>query len=84
MKVYRGVEVQLHSLLTSALGGREWSPSFPSSLTPGEEPRYPFYTRLGGPRAGLYVLEKISFHLHFRNKSGVTCTNSLSVAEWKP
>ena len=65
MKVYRGVEVQLHSFLTSTLGGREWSPSLPINLTPVEAPRYTFYTRLGGPTAGLYVLEKIQVSFAF-------------------
>jgi hypothetical protein len=33
MKTYRGVEVQLHALLTSALHGRDWSASRPGSFT---------------------------------------------------
>jgi hypothetical protein len=34
-KTYWGVEVQLHSFLTSALDGREWSASCASRFTPG-------------------------------------------------
>jgi len=33
MKMYRGVEVQLHTFLTD---GGEWSASHPGSLTPSE------------------------------------------------
>jgi hypothetical protein len=35
MKTYEGVEVQLHALLTSTLGGVEWSSSRPARFTPG-------------------------------------------------
>jgi hypothetical protein len=35
MKVYGGVDVYVHILLTSALAGGEWSASRPGSLTPG-------------------------------------------------
>jgi len=34
MKTYRGVEVQLHAFLTSALDGGEWSVSRPGRFTP--------------------------------------------------
>jgi hypothetical protein len=36
MKTYEGVDVYLHSFLTSALGGGEWSASRPGRFTPGE------------------------------------------------
>jgi hypothetical protein len=36
MKTYWGVEVQLHSFLTSALDGGEWSPSRLGRFTPRE------------------------------------------------
>jgi len=35
-----GVEVHLHSFLTSALDGSEWSSSGPGSFTAGKEPQY--------------------------------------------
>jgi hypothetical protein len=35
MKRYSGVEVQLHSFLTSALEGVEWSVSLPGRFPPG-------------------------------------------------
>jgi hypothetical protein len=35
MKVYGGVEVQLHAFLISALDGDEWSASHPIRFTPG-------------------------------------------------
>jgi len=34
MKAYRGVEVQLHSFLTMALDGSQWSVSLPGSFSP--------------------------------------------------
>jgi len=37
MKMYGGVEVQLHTFLASALGGGEWSASCPSHFTSGKE-----------------------------------------------
>ena len=49
------VEVKLHSFMTAALEGGEWSAARPGlTLTPGAT-RYPLYRRLGGPqgRSGL-------------------------------
>jgi hypothetical protein len=37
MKTHEVVEVQVHTFLTLALDGDEWSPSRPSLYTPGEE-----------------------------------------------
>jgi hypothetical protein len=37
MKVYGGVDVQIHIFLTSALVGSEWSASRPCRFTPGEK-----------------------------------------------
>jgi hypothetical protein len=49
MKTYWGVDVQLHSFITSALGGGEWSASHPGRFTPSERaPRYPLDRRPGG------------------------------------
>jgi hypothetical protein len=42
-----GVEVQLHSFLTLSLHCGEWLTSHPGHFTPGKEPRYPLYRRLG-------------------------------------
>jgi len=36
MKTWRGEEVQLHAILTTALDGQEWSASCSGPLTPGE------------------------------------------------
>jgi hypothetical protein len=36
MKVYGGVDVQIHIFLTSALAGGEWSSSRPGRFIPGE------------------------------------------------
>jgi hypothetical protein len=44
MKVYWGVEVELHLFLASALDGGEWSASSPG-------PWYPLGRRLGGPQS---------------------------------
>ena len=50
LKVYWGVEVQLHLLLKS---------SCPGCFIPQKRaPEYPLYTRLGEPRSGLDALEK--------------------------
>jgi hypothetical protein len=52
MKAYRGVDVQIHIFLTSALAGGEWSASRPGRFTPGgKSPRYPLDRRLGGPQS---------------------------------
>jgi len=40
----------VHSLLTSVLGGGEWSASRLGRFSPGEGTGYPFKTRLGGPQ----------------------------------
>jgi len=43
-----GVEVYIHSFLTTAVGGGEWSTSFPCCCTPVKEPQYPLNRRLDG------------------------------------
>jgi hypothetical protein len=55
MKTYRGVDVDFHIFLTSALVGGEWSASRPCRFTLGKE------GRLGGPqsRPGQYGEVKI-------------------------
>jgi len=39
--------------MTAALEGDEWSAARPGRTLPPGKTRYPFYRRLGGPRAGL-------------------------------
>jgi hypothetical protein len=58
MKTYRGVDVQIHIFLTSALAGGEWSASRPCRFNPGKEPRYHFIGGWVDPRAGLDDMEK--------------------------
>jgi hypothetical protein len=41
-----GEEVQLHTFLTSALDGCEWSISYSGRFDPGKEPRYPWNRRV--------------------------------------
>jgi hypothetical protein len=53
MKTYRGVDVQIHIFLTSALVGGEWSASRPCRLTPGTH----FIGGWVDPRAGLEDME---------------------------
>jgi hypothetical protein len=51
MKVYGGVDAQIHIFLTSALAGGKWTASRPGRITPGTH-------WIGGwvdPRAGLDV-----------------------------
>jgi hypothetical protein len=53
------VEVKNHVFLTSVLVRGEWSVLRPSRFSPGKEPpRKSLVRRLGGPRAGLDILEK--------------------------
>jgi hypothetical protein len=61
MKAYRGVDVYIHTFLTSVLDGGEWSASRPGRYTPGESPGCPLDKRLGGPqsRTGRRGVEKI-------------------------
>jgi hypothetical protein len=41
MKVLRGVDVEIHIFLISALAGGEWSASHYYYFTPGDEPPVP-------------------------------------------
>jgi hypothetical protein len=62
MKAYGGIDVWIHTFLTSALDGGEWSGSRPCCFTPGE--RAPGTHWIGGwvdPRAGLDDVEKRKF-----------------------
>jgi len=45
MKLYVGVEVQLHSFLTSAIDGGEWSASRSGRFAPNEGALYPLNRR---------------------------------------
>jgi hypothetical protein len=45
------VKAWLHSVLTSARAGAEWSTSRPGRFTSGKEPRHPSKRRLGGPQS---------------------------------
>jgi len=47
--MYGGVDIQLHTFLTLALDGGEWSASHPSHFTPWI--KTPLYRRLGGPQS---------------------------------
>jgi hypothetical protein len=51
------IEVQLHSLVTTALNG-EWSASHSDRFTPGKKTRYPSNRRLKGPHSWSSVDEK--------------------------
>jgi len=48
MKTYGGVEVQLHSFITLALDGDEWSAWCPNHFTLQKRSWYPFHRRLAG------------------------------------
>jgi len=51
-KTYGGVEVYLHVLLTSVLGGGEWSASRLGRFTSwGKSLRFPLVRTLGGPQS---------------------------------
>jgi hypothetical protein len=51
MKAYWGAKVYLHSFLTSAVDGIDWSASRPGRLSPGKGPTFPLVRRLGGPQS---------------------------------
>jgi len=53
-----GADVQLHSFLTLALEGCEWSTSCPTHFTTGKEARYPLNRRLGRTKGWCGLLEK--------------------------
>jgi hypothetical protein len=55
--MYRGVDVQIHIFLTSALVGSGWSASRPCHYTPGTH----FIGGWVDPRAGLDDMEKWKF-----------------------
>jgi len=59
------VEVLLHSFLTSALEGGEWSTPHTGKFIPGKDPRYPLNRTLGGPQSlsGRYGKEKHFIYL---------------------
>jgi hypothetical protein len=62
MKAYGGVDVQIHTFLTSALDGGEWSASRPCRFTTRE--RAPGTHWIGGwvdPQASLDDMEKRKF-----------------------
>jgi hypothetical protein len=62
MKIYGGVYIQIHILLTSVLVGGEWSDSHSGRFSPGERaPQYALNRRLSGPqnRSGRCGEEKI-------------------------
>jgi hypothetical protein len=61
MKVYGGVDVQIHIFLTSTLVGSEWSTSRPGRFILGKKPWYPVDRRLGGLSTGLDDVEKREF-----------------------
>jgi hypothetical protein len=63
IKKYWGVEVQIHTFLTSALDGGEWPASCPGYFIAGARAtQYSLEGRLGEPNAGLDMVAK-------RNKS---------------
>jgi hypothetical protein len=51
MKAYGGVGVSIHTFLTSALAGGDWSALHPGGFTPGERPPYPLDRRVDGPQS---------------------------------
>jgi hypothetical protein len=58
VKAQRGVHAELYSLLNVGALWR-WSMSCSSRFSPGQETRYPFYRRLGGPQVQVRWVRKI-------------------------
>jgi len=67
MKVDTGVEVRLHSFLTSVLDGVDWLTSQPSLFTAEEEQWKILRRRQGTPRGGLDVLERRRMSCPYRD-----------------
>jgi hypothetical protein len=62
MKVYGGVDVQIHISLNSAIVGGEWSASSPNCFTPAEiSPGTKLVEDWVDPRGGLDDVEKRKF-----------------------
>jgi hypothetical protein len=78
-----GVEVQLHTFLTSALDGGEWSASCPADFTPREyDPGTQWTGSLVGPRAGLdTAVAKIKYPCPYR-ESNPSCPVRRSVTSY--
>jgi hypothetical protein len=64
MKMYGGVDVYIHILLTSTIAGGELSASCPSHLHPGKSSWYPLDRRMGEHqnRSGYMERRKIMSH----------------------
>ena len=58
MKAHRRGEAQIHSFLTSAPEGGEWSTLCSGRFTPGKRRRYPLYRRLCGRQSRYGISEK--------------------------
>jgi hypothetical protein len=70
MKVYWGMEVQLHTFLTSALDGGVWSALRPGRFTPGEKaPGTHWIGGWVGPRAVLGAVVKRKIPSPARNRN---------------
>jgi len=68
MKTYGGMDVELHSLLTSALDGGEWSASRPGRFTPKERASGTHWIRgWVGPRAGLGTMVRRNIPSPYRD-----------------
>jgi hypothetical protein len=77
MKAQRGVEIQLYSSFN--LGAR-WggcSTPRPGCFTPGEEPGYPLYKRLVGPKGQSGRVPRISPLPYRISNSGIRKTNTI-------
>jgi hypothetical protein len=62
MKAYGGADIEIHSFLTSALVGGEWSASRPGRFTPGERACGTHW--IGGwvePKVGMDDVERRKF-----------------------
>jgi len=72
MKTYGGVEIWLHTFLTLALDGGEWSASCPGCFL-AKSPQYPLDRRLGEAhsQSGCGGKENKSLHTPTRNPNPV-------------
>jgi hypothetical protein len=65
MKLYREMKLQVHILLSSALGRGAWSGSRPSSFIPGEHLEHSLSRMLCRSRNSLDVLEQRKWKNYF-------------------
>jgi hypothetical protein len=85
IQTYRGVEVQLHAFLISAVRGDEWSASRPGRFTLGDSLRCPLDRRMGGPESrSVRGCEEKKVHPYWESNPGRRVRSIITVASELP